>query len=428
MIDTRLSKTGNIRMVSLRDDVERYRQLFPERMITPWPDSELLGADIKTVVCIKDADGTLVRETPPVNAEYVYSVEPDGRLKLLNKFLDQTEDPVFARHVFNAFAPPHAEGAFSLFPYSYLFRYPGIGDYNEFGHRVTIDYHALEERPAQHKVIAFFGGSACWSIYCYDDEVFTHRLEKILNSRYADEGVTFTVLNFGLPGNVVLNEIITYVLHCHRLQPDIVVAHDGFNDLFYGLTSDPYLVTEHEAVYQFNIEQWAKLLLESWCEENKQPISLVPNGALMQPQMPLQPKNLPQHVLRAYVRRKRQFCDVVKALGGEFVWGIQPYIYSRSTPSEEEKRYLLKLKLDQTVSGIYKHMPFLYEKLLKEVHLPDDIHVADIHSYFDKFDSAETLFADFCHLTPAGDQRIAEFYADFIQNRIIPIIVAKAQC
>ena len=52
----------------------------------------------------------------------------------------------------------------------------------------------------------------------------------------SDHGMHFTVLDFGLPGNVVLNEIITYLLHCQDIRPDIVVAHDGFNDLFYGLT------------------------------------------------------------------------------------------------------------------------------------------------------------------------------------------------
>ena len=420
MIDARFSNATKITFISSPDDIVRYREVFLDREIRSYSEDGSSNMPTDILVTIKGSDGTLPAHASILKAESLYCVETDGRLKLLNKFLDKKEDPGFAKHVFNAFTPPHSEGLFSIFPYSYLFRYPGIGEYNEFGHRIRIDHRSLIHRPPEHKVIACFGGSACWSIYCYDNEVFTHRLEEVLNDRcrISDHGTHFTVLNFGLPGNVVLNEIITYLLHCQDIRPDIVVAHDGFNDLFYGLTSDPFLVRKHDIVYQFNLEEWAKVLLENWCGANKQPLSLADDSALIQPTMPLRDMNLPQHVLHAYVTRKRQFRDLVKNGGGEFIWGIQPFIYSKSALSGEEEHYISKLKDDGTVSEIYKRMPFLYEKLTTVIELPKDTEVADLHAHFRTLDASHTLFADFCHLVPAGDEKVAEFYADVIFNRI----------
>ena len=39
-----------------------------------------------------------------------------------------------------------------------------------------------------------------------------------------------------------------------------VIAHDGFNDLVFGLLSDPWLLGEHSIAYQPQFELWAQRL------------------------------------------------------------------------------------------------------------------------------------------------------------------------
>jgi hypothetical protein len=45
--------------------------------------------------------------------------------------------------------------------------------------------------------------------------------------------------------------------------------------------------------------------------------------------------------------------------------------------------------------------------------------VANADAHFLCSGASETLFADFRHLSPLGDQRLAEFYADVICNQVI---------
>ena len=81
--------------------------------------------------------------------------------------------------------------------------------------------------------------------------------------------------------------------------------------------SDKHLLEKYDITYQGNFEKWAQILHESEdvdtvYNENKAEII-----------------NFPQHIIRAYLSRKLQFEHLVKAFGGEFIWGLQPFIHSK---------------------------------------------------------------------------------------------------
>lgn len=339
----------------------------------------------------------------------LYRLSPLGRFTLLNQELDAQEYPFLTEHVFNRLSHSLNEG-FCLFPYGYLYRYPGMGPIDELGHRIGQNLTDVEGRDANRMLVAVFGGSATFSINCRHSEMFAARLERKLNEHCAriSAPFTFSVLNFGVPGHVVLNELTTFNLFCHRLRPQIVIAHDGYNDFYYGQLSDPYLLNSHALTYQNIHEKWSQMLFKSndvpltWSEdkepwwENKLTIL-----------------NYPRSIVRAYSQRQLQFQQIATAAGTSFVAGLQPSLFSRKRKSPQE-RVALQRQLSGMYGAIHKGIPFLYEKYLEYGSYRSLRHFVDFTRHFGDMDDSSTLFADCVHTLPAGDELIAQIYSDYI--------------
>lgn len=307
-------------------------------------------------------------------------------------------------HAFNRLAPPGTD-FFQYFPYGYTFRCLGMGPVNEFGLRIDRPLRDFINRPADHKLIVIYGGSAAWSLDCLHSEMFAARLEALLNERAAAAGgrLRFTVLNGGQHGHVLLNEMLTHLLFFQTLKPDAVIAHDGYNDLVYGMLSDPGLLAEHDIAYQYNLETWSQILHATaavpttW--DNEKPYSI---------------KNFPKPVLDAYIRRKRQFADIVTAAGGRFIWGLQPFLESKAGLHRLEQVYLEADKpLRQLTGEAVGNVLRLYDAVSERLDKLDGDHV-NLHRQFHRFGEDALCFADHVHPTPEGDARIAEIYADHL--------------
>ncbi|HEY3384846.1 MAG TPA: hypothetical protein VGK32_24055 [Vicinamibacterales bacterium] len=327
----------------------------------------------------------------------LYVQERDGRLTLRNQPFNRADLPALDLHAFSRLAPRDQAGYY-FFPYGYGVQWPGMGPVDSFGFRGNTDWLTLESRAACHKVVAVFGGSSTWSQACFPEESFPARLEARLNdwSTAGGLGLTFTVINLGLFGNVVLNEIINYVLFASRVKPDYVIAHDGFNDLLYGLVSDPWLLGEHSIAYQAEFEWWSQLLHGG------------PNEALTHRTEPFTVLNLPHVVVRAYVERKTQFRRMVEGAGSEFVWGFQPTAFSKAAMSPREAK--ISAVGHPQYDAALRKLPFLYEAFPQLARLPSDVRVVDAHRAFGRYGASDDLFYDYAHTTPAGDEKLAELY------------------
>jgi len=338
----------------------------------------------------------------------VYTMEKDGRLRLCAESIDVAESPAIERHVFNRVGPRSPDGDFYYFPYGYLFKYTGLGPINEFGYRIEGDFMRYAEREPNHKLITIFGGSAAWSMLSLHEEMFATRIEEKLNTWARANGrpETFTVLNFGMHGHVVLNEMLAHVLFSSRIRPDIVIAHDGFNDLVYGMLSDPELLGRHDITYQYNMEEWGRILHNT---------RHIPTN---QPENPLVVHNIPQLITKAYVTRKQQFRRMVEDAGGCFIWGLQPQLHSKAAMSPSEAAYVKSIQPDNPFAAGFKRIGYLYDKFLELVRLPDGVHFVDLHRHFRQFGADESLFGDMVHTLPDGDERIAECYFDYLSGML----------
>ena len=172
------------------------------------------------------------------------------------------------------------------------------------------------------------------------------------------------------------------------------------------MLSDPDLLGRHDITYQYNLEDWGRILHNT---------KHIPTN---QPDNPLVVHNIPQLIAKAYVTRKQQFRRMVEDAGGRFVWGLQPQVHSKAAMSPSESAYVKGIASDNPVSTAFKRIGYLYEKFLDLVQLPDDVEFVDVHRYFSRFGADESLFGDMAHTLPDGDERIAECYFDHLSGMV----------
>ncbi len=332
----------------------------------------------------------------------------EARLMPVGRSHNAADYPHLASHVFNRVTEA-LHNHYYFFPYGYLYRYLGFGPINPFGHRIAKDLAAYRQRPAHHKLIACLGGSSCFSMYCLHDEMFTSRLEARLNA-WAQEtanGLEFTVLNFGQHGNVVLNQLLTYQLFVYDLKPEVVIAHDGFNDLAYGQISDASLLAGHGIAYQTNLEAWGATLNGN---AHALPAEREIDGVR-------QVQSMPPAVLSAYLKREAQFARTVTSDGGKFIWGLQPFLLSKRQRSAQEKEFERKaLHSSHAFLPCYRNMEHLYDMTVQSAATSPIGDFIDLHAAFAEQPATETHFFDFVHLSPLGDELIATRYAEHLIN------------
>ncbi|MDQ8199163.1 hypothetical protein QEH56_13425 [Pelagicoccus enzymogenes] len=317
-----------------------------------------------------------------------------GRLEALNEKSRELLKAEDEHHFSRATAD---RDQFYYFPYGYLYRDSAVGRVNEMGFRVPDDLVEVSKRDrTKEKVVCVFGGSAAFSMNCLQDEMFAARLEILLNES-ARDGLRYRVYNFGMHGHVMLNEMFSYLLYAERLQPDFVIAHDGFNDLAYGCNSDKLLMEKHSIVFQENLELWPFLLegREEAAKEHSERFFRV--------------TNFPKGIVESYLERKAQFRSVVERSGARFISAFQPFLSQKATLTAWERRVCVSWTKRNPMRPYFERMGFLFETYLR---------LRDEHGFSDDLDfrasmserGDESLFADFVHLRPEGDQMVAEEY------------------
>lgn len=349
----------------------------------------------------------------PGNGDRLYQVSETGRVLPLDlPPIDARELPNIGTHAFSRLAPRgHGEldyACFHFFPYGYLYRLVGLGPVNEFGHRIVGDFRPLKNRPENEKLVVCFGGSAVWGTSVTFDQSFPARLEGLLNqgALAGRAGVRFHVLNFGIPGGVVLNSLQHFLLFAADLRPDIVIAHDGVNDIFYGCTSDPWLLGEHGIVYQQQMDYWAQALHDPQFDGTANlggPVAAASGLA-------------PARILQAYVRRKKEFMTVARAFGARFIWGQQAFAWSK--PLSETERRRIKAKSGDPIGYLdeFTAIRRLFDLLRPHLAGFGADALIDFDALFSALGPDVTVMADMVHLEPNGEAEVARHYAACIEN------------
>ncbi|MBK8476486.1 MAG: hypothetical protein IPL39_09215 [Opitutaceae bacterium] len=385
-------------IVRFAQTAERHQVLLKVPVAELWPTD---GREFDIVVAAEEA--VLTRWA---RARRVYTINAKGVFRHKADRLDAEEYPFLDAHIFNQLSPQKSE-TFYFTPYGTQTLFTGAGPLDAFGHRNAFDYRELEQRDPNLRVIAILGGSAAYGVDCIQEDTFPQRLEVLLNSACAERGsaLRFRCVTFAQPGLVVLEQTIRYVLFCHRLRPEIVIGHDGWNDLVHGMVCDPFLLTRHEMCYRVNLEDWAQLLHH----RETVPLNSTRN--------PARAVNLPGPVIEAYLSRKLMLKRVVEGNGGAFVAGFQPALFSKEARSANEALALEtgRHRNHPAFAEIFdRHLPTVFSKTSEAMSRRFDFPHIDFSREFSRYGVGADLIYDRVHTAPEGERVIAEVYAQFI--------------
>ena len=313
----------------------------------------------------------------------------------------------FSNHnIFNKLSS-NSQYGFYYYPYGYLFRHPRWGKINELGFRQDCGSHEVKKRYPDHKLIAVFGGSNGFSILVNYNETFTNKLEVKLNKSEdlrKKFGKKFKVLNFAQPANTLLNQIINYTIFGSQINPDLVISHSGVCDLQYGQISDSFLLNNYNLTYVEMAETWGKIIHDSDLEID-QDFCIVDSDNFK----PVQAKNNPQKIMESFHSRSQQFKKIVEANGSIFINSLEPFLYSKKSYSDEEKKHLKAYNKYYQV--VFYNMKKLFDDYEARYLLNKDVNYnVNFHNIFKSFDGNATHFGDIIHTIESGEEIIANEY------------------
>ena len=96
---------------------------------------------------------------------------------------------------------------------------------------------AVAKRPGTIRILADGGSTTFDATVTADDSTWPAQLERIIVARRGPGSVE--VLNAGVPGYAVVDNLIRLQMELGRLDPDVILLLQGHNDLYYALVGSP---------------------------------------------------------------------------------------------------------------------------------------------------------------------------------------------
>jgi len=96
---------------------------------------------------------------------------------------------------------------------------------------------AVVKAPGTTRILADGGSTTFDATVTADDSTWPAQLERLLGANHGVGSVE--VLNAGVPGYAVLDNLIRLESELYRLKPDIIILLQGHNDLYYELVGFP---------------------------------------------------------------------------------------------------------------------------------------------------------------------------------------------
>lgn len=182
----------------------------------------------------------------------------------------------------------------------------GISSYKEedknFYFIEKIDFEKLMHRPKNIKLIACFGNSALRVEYLPKEEAITGFLKQKLDAK------EYIVLNFGVTGYTVYEQMMLYGALVYPLKPEIVISYFGGTDWRSGFVSCERLIKLHKMTYTPGFYEYAYKVycgseIPLYLEQSTEPEAYNQNITI-------------KDINEAICVRLEQFRDIVLAGGG----------------------------------------------------------------------------------------------------------------
>ncbi|MCM8790655.1 MAG: hypothetical protein NC938_03035 [Candidatus Omnitrophica bacterium] len=281
---------------------------------------------------------------------------------------------------------------------------------NSFGFRGA---EVSKEKPEGTFRIIIVGGSGAMGYGSSSDETaFPRVLEKLLNTESRNK--KFEVINAGLASAISAQELVLIVTELIDLKPDMVVIFDGFNDIVGSVIND------RRPNYPWRFEMIEKALKVS-------PTKLFLNKRLKNFRLTklimnrLEEKRKAESINKlssnpagvdAYLSNIRKMVRILRGLGIEPVVILQPNLYFKKDPSEDEK-YILASE-PPALQPIVKPMFINARERLAEMAKSDKFAFLDFMALYDPY--PDTIFFDAVHVGDRGQAIIASAIFEAIKG------------
>jgi lysophospholipase L1-like esterase len=261
----------------------------------------------------------------------------------------------------------------------------------------------------QDKFIAFFGGSTTWGTGAND--------ETTIPSFFARLNPDFEAINFGETGYLAHQSLnLLMKEYFNGFRPDVAVFYDGVNDVWNKCRreNDEFSDSREHMVRVFLEERKEGSYLEligplmdfigraKRTTENKQRVS----SPYDCDEDPAKAERIARVLLSDWLLAKH----LVESGGGEFVAILQPQAYGGTSRLDH-------LKLDEALGRQYEAVyPKIVELLDREFpELRDNF--VDLRTALDQDDY---FYIDWCHLSPNGNEIIAQRIDEAVARRMMP--------
>ncbi|WP_181450937.1 hypothetical protein [Helicobacter valdiviensis] len=184
-----------------------------------------------------------------------------------------------------------------------------------------IDFDNIAKRRRNIKLIACLGNSALRVEYLPTNQTITSYMQEEIGEEYI-------VLNFGVSGSTIYEQLMLYNAIVYPLKPDIVISFFGGTELRCGVVACDVMVKTHKMVYVPNA--WETTFKRS----NQSKIDLYYEmGRIPQSSNSLITQ---KDILIATYERLNQLRNIVFAGGGAFYGFIQPILPCKNVWSQQE--------------------------------------------------------------------------------------------
>lgn len=275
-----------------------------------------------------------------------------------------------------------------------------------------------------------------------NDETIDHYLEQNLMGRISHKRIE--VINAAITSQQSHHHLIYLNQTILKYRPDMVIFIDGFND-YYPYQEDfdqfrdyAYQERAHQFMAEPTVGAWFGYT-GWWLFRKSHFIHLVTEKALpvwhyvkgigrgdvrQRIDVELALKRLKANAKMNFLKMVERNSLTLKQEGVVGVFAVQPEIVF------QQRKSFTKMEHD-ILQEMKAHWPENYEEYknrarplvvesLKQVTFQNGSYFADLTDPFGQMD--EDAYTDYCHLTPMGNKRLAEYLAD----SILPLIEAKA--
>lgn len=283
---------------------------------------------------------------------------------------------------------------------------------NKNGNRVHVPPAHSEEKDT---TVHFFGGSTMWGEGS-DDQ---HTIPALFNKAFPQ----YEVFNHGQLAYNTRQEVDALIsLYSKKINPDLVIFYDGVNDAAFLCPKEINDLPAHRLVpfYRERIYVGRSTLLKEILNKTflANIIQLINRSSDQEkkasPYNCISDPEKAEEIAEIMMRNWELAHEIVTRRGGKFIAVLQPAAFIGNPRIDH-------LTLDQDLK---ENFVAVYNQLKAKIAARNHPWIHDLSA---KFDGSEYIYVDFCHVSPNGNEIMAEAIADIIKSNLDTTVIEGFQ-